>query len=686
MKSKLRMAITIILINSGLNLYAQTDKPIVSEDLVFGASKGLIVVEAEHFYNQTLTSKRAWHINSPEHKPMIYPDHDAASYTDAGGMAYMEALPDLFHSDENPIMQGDNLGASGNLAVMHYKVWFAQPGRYYLWTRLRSNDQEDNTTQAGINGTWPVSAQTLQSPVEKKEWVWKSDNRVSRTPWVIGRASLDVPSAGIHDIQFCMREDGEEFDRFILTTDSLYSIIDGIGPEATVYKGKLPAPWKSTKQVEPRKLSLFNPDGSFYGNNLIYEDTLGMLAIEAENFYRQTLVQQRMWHLVTPNLTPLAGPDSDPVHLEGASENAYLELLPDGRQKDEDGINSKTSIYGEGGKAAVLSYFVSLEKAGTYYVWVRALAIDGDDNTIHVGIDNVWPESGKKMMFQGKEWKWSNTQRDTKAPIFIEVSQPGKHQIMISMREDGCEIDRIFICNDKSFVPDDKVKLPSKIQKGIIETWYSTREQLMNTKGDYLAENGNVIIEVESYPVTDGWLYKADTTKHSGLGYLEWNMEGQGIPAGKGILDFSFEITEPGNYQLFLRARMADPANRPDTPDPDGNDVWVKFTGGKDVAKQQPLGDQWNKIAILGHPSGWTWNTNADAGKPHPITPVCRYFEKGTYSIAISGRSKGYILDKIALSKYDKKPENNFENESIRNLSIANESNKTYPVFQISKH
>jgi len=682
MKFKSIFTLAIGLTATCFSLMAQTDKPFVSEELIFGSSKGLIVVEAEHFYNQTLTTKRAWHINSPEHKPAVYPDHDAASYTDAGGLAYMEALPDLFHSDEDPIISGDNLGSNGDLAVMHYKVWFAKAGRYYLWTRLRSNDQEDNTTQAGINGTWPITAQILQSPVEKKEWTWKSDNRLSRKPWKIGRAYLDVPAEGLHDIQFCLREDGEEFDRFIFTTDSLYSITEGIGPEVTVYKGKLPKPFKMGVQAKSPKKSLINPDGSFYGANVLYKDTLGMVAIEAENFYRQTLAQQRMWHLATAGLTPLVGPDSDPKHLEGASENAYLELLPDARQKDEDGINSKTSIYGEGGKAAVLSYMVFFEKAGTYFVWVRALAVDGDDNTLHVGIDNTWPESGKKLTFNGKAWKWSNTQRDTKAAISIEVAKPGIHEIMLSMREDGCEIDRIFICSDKSFVPADGVKLPSRIRKGVIETWYEEREKRMNTKGNYLAEKGMVVIEAESYPVTEGWQYKADTTKHSGFGYLEWNMEGQGIAAGKGILDYSFEITEPGNYQLFLRARMADPANRPDTPDPDGNDVWVKLTGGNDVANQQPLGDKWNKIAILGHPSGWTWNTNADAGKQHPITPVCRYFEKGIYSIAISGRSKGYILDKIALVNYSKKPDSSFKNESLNTLTVATASDKIFPAFE----
>jgi len=286
------LALGLFTFNVATLIQAQTEKPIVSEELVFGSSKGLIVVEAEHFYMQTKISKRAWHINSPEHKPAVWPDHDNASYSDAGGNAYMEALPDLFHSDEDPIFSGDNLGSNGDLAVMHYKVWFSQAGRYYLWTRLRSNDQEDNTAQAGINGTWPITAQILQSPVEKKEWIWKSDNRLSRNPWKIGRAYLDVLSAGLNDIQFCMREDGEEFDRFVLTPDSSYTITEGIGPKITIHEGKTPRVLKADKQSKKQKQSLINPDGSFYGANVFYKDTLGMVAIEAENFYRQSLAQQ----------------------------------------------------------------------------------------------------------------------------------------------------------------------------------------------------------------------------------------------------------------------------------------------------------------------------------------------------------------------------------------------------------
>jgi hypothetical protein len=184
-----------------------------------------------------------------------------------------------------------------------------------------------------------------------------------------------------------------------------------------------------------------------------------------------------------------------------------------------------------------------------------------------------------------------------------------------------------------------------------------------------------VVIEVESAPVLEGWAYKADTLKHSGLGYLEWSMKGQGIKPGKGVLSYSFEITEAGNYQLFLRSKMLNPANRPETLDPDGNDIWVKFEGGNDIEKLKALGNDWNKVLIIGHPSGWTWNTNADGGKEHPLTAVCRHFEKGTYTISLSGRSEGHAIDKIVLSKF-KKPNLNFSNNGLEIMTKMDESAK----------
>lgn len=652
-----------------------TTAPIVNAAVVFGESKGLIVVEAEHFHKQTLTDKRAWHLNSPRHRPQVWPDHDVAPVADAGGLAYVEVLPDTFHSDEDPIINGDNLSGDGGLAVLHYNVYFDKPGEYFLWTRLRSNDEEDNTIQGGIDGTWPPTAKILQSPVNKKEWIWKNENRLSRTPWKIGRASLEVREKGLHDVQFCMREDGEEFDRFILTTDPNFTIAEGVGPKVTLRQGKLPAAFSPKETVATKPLFMVNPDGTFYGAKVLFQVTKGSVAIEAEDFYRQSLAKERMWHLVTPRLATKIGPDSDAVRLAGASGEAYLELLPDARQKDEDKVNSKTSIHGEGGQGAVLGYLVAFDKPGKYYVWVRGRNTDGDDNTLHVGLGDLWPESGKKMMFKARDWAWSNLQRDTNAKIAVEVPKAGSHELKLSMREDGCEIDRIFVTDDEKALPTDAAASAAAIKKGNLAAWHKDREARMDAAFTLVPDGRRVVMEAESAPASDGWRYKADDGSFSGFGYLEWDQAGQGIAPGKGVLSYSFAIDEPGTYQIFVRSKMKDPANRPETPDPDGNDVWMKLTGGRDVPGRRALGDDWNKIAILGHPVGWTWNTNADSGKPHPPTPVLRAFDKGIYSLDLSGRSQGHAIDKIVLVKVTK-PVTDFDGAAAAKQLAGGESRR----------
>lgn len=640
---------------------SNASQPIVGDNLIFEERDGKVVVEAEYFYKQTLTENRAWYINSPAHRPMVWPDWDAASYDDAGGGAYMEVLPDTFFAEGNPIFVGENLGSEKvQLAVMHYHVYFNKPGRYYIWSRIRSNDEEDNTMAAGVDGTWPESAKTLQFTKHTKKWQWDSRNRLSRTPWKIDRAYLDITSPGLHDIHFGMREDGHEFDRAVLTSDKEYVQAEGIGPDVTVKEGTLPKPFTKADEKSFPQIGIRNPDGSVYGANLTYAEKDGKVAFEAEDFYRQTKTDSRMWYLVSQKTLPDVGPDSDPAHLEGASGGAYLEVLPDARQKDEDGINSKTSITLPG-VAAVLSYKVNFTTPGTYYVWVRSRGTDGDDNTLHVGINSTWPESGQKIHVTAKNWTWICNQRDTKKKITIDVPSAGKHEIMFSMREDGCELDQICLAQDPEYKPDDANPLPSYAGKEVNGKWLERRDERMNTSRKYMEKDGVVVIEAESIPSPAGWAYFADKSGHTGYGYYEWQTKKQGLPAGQGLLKYRFEIGTSGNYQLLLREKMRDPKNRPDTLDPDGNDVWVKFTGGKDVEKQAVLGNDWGKIAILGHPEGWTFNTNADQSKTHEITPACRYFDKGVYTIELSGRSEGYAIDRIVLSKFDAKPSTNFE-------------------------
>ena len=58
---------------------AESTAPIVAPNLVFDEVDGIVAVEAEHFYKQTLTDKRAWHITSSKSAPDLKPDADPAA-------------------------------------------------------------------------------------------------------------------------------------------------------------------------------------------------------------------------------------------------------------------------------------------------------------------------------------------------------------------------------------------------------------------------------------------------------------------------------------------------------------------------------------------------------------------------------------------------------------------------------
>ena len=221
---------------------ADPAQPIVGPDVVFEERDGIVAVEAEHFVQQTFTENRAWQLTAPEGMPDVMPDGDPPHLEGASGGAYLELLPDTRRTHDDVLVHGDNFSNQpGRLAILHYKVHFNTPGRYYVWARAYSTGTEDNGLHVGLDGQWPASGQRMQWCDGKHSWWWESKQRTEQEHCGVPHGIyLDIATAGEHEIQFSMREDGFEFDKFLLTLDRDFSRPGDVGPAPLLRHGALP--------------------------------------------------------------------------------------------------------------------------------------------------------------------------------------------------------------------------------------------------------------------------------------------------------------------------------------------------------------------------------------------------------------------------------------------------------------
>jgi hypothetical protein len=231
---------------------------------------------------------------------------------------------------------------------------------------------------------------------------------------------------------------------------------------------------KPGKVAPPEKVSRTMVPGPTVGVSTIFEETGGIVAVEAEHFAAQTLTAIRSWHPTTGAKTPQVQPDDDPSHVDSASDKAYLEALPDTRRTHSDELIVGDNFSNEPGKMAVLLYKVHFNTPGKYYVWVRAYSTGSEDNGLHVGIDGAWPESGQRLQWceAKNSWRWESKQRTDAEHcgepyrIYLDVEDPGLHTIEFSLREDGFEFDKWLMTQDRDFArPEDAGPAERRLRK-----------------------------------------------------------------------------------------------------------------------------------------------------------------------------------------------------------------------------
>jgi hypothetical protein len=196
---------------------------------------GLVAVEAECFQKQSESNIRKWFVTTVDHTPAIKPDGDENHAKTASGKAYVEILPDTRRTHDDKLIRGENFSPEpGKMGILSYKIFFNTPGKYYVWVRAYSTGTEDNGIHVGLDGQWPESGQRMQWCEGKNSWRWESKQRTEKNhcgePYKI---FLNIKDKGMHTVSFSMREDGFEFDKFILTTEKKYKP-EGKGPKPVV--------------------------------------------------------------------------------------------------------------------------------------------------------------------------------------------------------------------------------------------------------------------------------------------------------------------------------------------------------------------------------------------------------------------------------------------------------------------
>lgn len=196
---------------------------------------GKLIVEAEHFQSQAQQQTRKWHLIDSGYDNLIQPD-DKPHFYSASGEAYLEVLPDTRTNHDEKLIHGVNFSNEpGKIATLNYLVFINSPGKYFVWVRAFSTGTEDNGMHVGLDGVWVDSGQRMQWCDGKDQWTWASKQRTTDVHCGVEKLIyLEIKEVGVHTISFSMREDGFEFDKWIL--DQSYNEPVSTGPDESSSK------------------------------------------------------------------------------------------------------------------------------------------------------------------------------------------------------------------------------------------------------------------------------------------------------------------------------------------------------------------------------------------------------------------------------------------------------------------
>jgi len=181
-----------------------------------------------------------------------------------------------------------------------------------------------------------------------------------------------------------------------------------------------------TASSAEKEFIIFDTSNKPSQQNLEYfQESGGIVSIEAENFHSNLARNGKSWSLQT---------GGSPT---GASADSFMVAGPDtGTVISSDYFNTSPE----------LGYRVNFSNTGTYYFWVRAYANNSGNNGVHGGYDGAnFPNVEALSTSSYNSWRWFRGS--------IDIRTPELHWINIWMQDDGFRLDKIYLTKNSSFTP-----------------------------------------------------------------------------------------------------------------------------------------------------------------------------------------------------------------------------------------
>jgi hypothetical protein len=235
------------------------------------------------------------------------------------------------------------------------------------------------------------------------------------------------------------------------------------------YDARVPAP-PTAQSPMPRRLprpsvlcsalACLGCDATLDPVGAALSDAPSSFTIEAEDYTALDARDEASNFVVVDTEHEASADDPDASHLAGASGGSYLEALPD-TFTEETEATAGVDFFRQPGAGCTLTYRVDFGREGRYFVWLRAYAGGGKDNTAFIGIDGAWnPVPAQVCGAAG--WDWTSALRDEAAGgtcseterAWLDVEAAGPHNVQVSLREDGFELDQLFLTLDPDVAPE----------------------------------------------------------------------------------------------------------------------------------------------------------------------------------------------------------------------------------------